>query len=59
MKWFYRLMRLFSLTDEMVLSLDEIVSTALHKLVAMKTIFGHGPARRNMQQFCDKITAST
>ena len=33
--------------------------SSMGELVAMKTILGNGPARRNMQQFCDKIMAST
>ena len=38
---------------------ESLWASCIGELQAMKTILGHGPAHRNMQQFCDKITAIT
>ena len=38
---------------------ESLWAICIGELQAMKTILGHGPARRNMQQFCGKITAIT
>ena len=38
---------------------ESLWARCIGELQAMKTILGHGPARRNMQQFCGKITAIT
>ena len=38
---------------------ESLWASCIGELQAMKTILGHGPARRNMQQFCGKITAIT
>ena len=50
-------MRKWHLTPRTVA--ESLWISCMSEWLAMKTIFGHGPARRNLQRFCTQTTAST